>query len=455
MLRRLHWKALLAIVVVLGLSIAALAVRTIDIGILSSSFQRGSDEVLGLRLGLDLAGGIQLIYQAGDENTKPTADDMEGLVRVITRRVDGLGVAEPSVQQLGEDRLLIQLPGIGDEAAAKELIGRTAKLEIMERVCLDALCDPADPASAEDRPSGLTGADMASAQPGTDNLTNQPLLLFTLNTSAARRFAEVTQRIYDTNTAAISNQLAFVLDGETLVSAGVRQPILSGSGQISGNFSTEDVRLLAIQVNSGRLPVPVTELSSSLVAPSLGARSLSQAIEAGLVGLVLVVLFMVAYYRLSGVVAALALVFYTALVLALFKLVPITLTLAGVAGFIMSLGMAVDANILIFERMKEELRTGRSLTFAADIGFNRAWTSIRDGNVSTLLIAGVLFFFGSSAANTAVTGFAVALSIGVVASMFTAILVSKRLLFIVMETALRNHPTLFSPERVVRAERGA
>jgi preprotein translocase subunit SecD len=454
-LRRLHWKALLVIVVVLGLSITALSIRTFDISLFGERFERGSDEVLGLRLGLDLAGGIQLIYQAGDDETQPTADEMEGLVRVITRRVDGLGVTEPSVQQLGDDRLLIQLPGVEDEASAKDLIGRTAKLEIVERICHDIACDPSDPASAEDLPSGLTGADMASAQPGADQITAQPLLLFTLNTSAARRFAEVTQRIYDSNATAAPNQLAFVLDGETLVSAGVRQPILSGSGQISGSFTTEDVRLLAIQVNSGRLPVPVTELSSSLVAPSLGARSLDEAIEAGLVGLALVVFFMMAYYRLSGVVAALSLVFYTALVLAVFKMVPITLTLAGLAGFIMTLGMAVDANILIFERMKEELRTGRAVHFAADIGFNRAWTSIRDGNVSTLLIAAVLFFFGSSAANTAVTGFAVALAIGVAASMFTAILVSKRLLFIILASPLRNHPTLFSPERVVRAERGA
>jgi preprotein translocase subunit SecD len=257
--------------------------------------------------------------------------------------------------------------------------------------------------------------------------------------------------------APFADQLAFKLDGETLVSAVVQSPITSGQGQISGNFDAEEVRNLAIQIEAGRLPVPIQPVSSSLVSASLGADSLDQTIEAGVVGLVLVLLFMIAYYRFSGLIAAIALVFYTAMLLAIFKLIPVTLTLAGLAGFILSLGMAVDANILIFERMKEELRAGRSLHFAVQIGFNRAWSSIRDGNVSTLLIAAVLFFFGSSGANSAVTGFAVALSIGILLSMFTAIVVSKKMMMLVVATSLKRWPAAFSPERHARPsyERGA
>ncbi len=313
---------------------------------------------------------------------------------------------------------------------------------------------------------------MTRAFASTDSVTNQPILLFELNRGAAQQFAEITNRIFQTYIAATGqgNRLTFVLDRDlpcnapllpgcrTLVSAVVTSPILAGNGVISGNFSPDEVRDLAIQIEAGRLPIPITPLSSNFVAASLGADSLDQAVEAGLIGLALVLFFMVAYYRLSGLVAAVSLVFYMSLVLALFKLIPVTLTLAGLAAFILSLGMAVDANILIFERMKEEIRIGRSLQFATQIGFNRAWTSIRDGNISTLLIAAILFFFGSSGANSAVTGFAVALAIGVGTSMFTAIVVSRKLITIVVGTALKRWPGLFSPEGYKggqSAERGA
>ena len=318
-------------------------------------------------------------------------------------------------------------------------------LQIIERICDDAFdtraCSDSVPGSFEDRETGLDGSDMARASASQNPTTSEPVLLFELNRDAASDFAILTQRLFTTR-----DQLAFVLDGEVLVSATVQSPILAGNGQITGNFTPEEVRRLAIQVESGRLPIPITELSSSVVAASLGAESLEDALVAGLVGLALVLFFMAAYYRASGVVAAVALVFYTAIVLSIFKLLPVTLTLAGLAGFIVSLGMAVDANILIFERMKEELRIGRTLPFAVQIGFNRAWTSIRDGNVSTLLIAGILFLFGTSTANSPVTGFAVSLMIGVLTSMFTAIFISRNLLGIVGATALARWPQLFTPE---------
>ena len=438
MLRQLRWKSLLTIIVIVGIAAAALAVPDYDLPFIG---ERGSDDVLGLRLGLDLAGGTQLIYQAGIEGEAPTEEQMEGLVDTITRRIDRLGVAEPSIQQLGDDRLLIQLPGIEDTQQAKDLIGQTAQLEIVERVCEDLVCS-----TFEDRPSGLTGADMARAFPSTDQTTSRPILSFELKRNAAQQFAVMTQRIFATNITDSPDQLAFVLDDEDLVSAGVNSPILSGVGIIEGSFTAEEVRQLAIQIESGRLPVDIEEISSSVVAASLGAQSLEEALIAGGVGLVLVLFFMAAYYRVSGLVAGVALVCYIIIVLSIFKLVPVTLTLAGLAGFVLSLGMAVDANILIFERVKEELQIGRTVQLAMQIGFNRAWPSIRDGNVSTILIALVLFFFGSGSANSAVTGFAVSLLIGVLASMFTAIFISRNLLGIAAATWLRRSARFFTPD---------
>jgi preprotein translocase subunit SecD len=435
---RVRW--ILTMIILVGGSFATLAVKNLDF----AGLQRGSSDPLGLSLGLDLVGGIHLVYQTDFE---PTKDEMAGLVDNITRRVNKLGVSEPSIQQLGDDRLVIQLPGLEDEEQAKKVIGQTALLEIVERICTGSPCDDAFPENFTDQLTGLTGADMSSAFAGTNTVTGQPILLFALNRGAAQQFAQLTTDLYNTNVVGgTPDQLAFQMDGETLVSAVVSSPITSGSGQINGNFSAEEVRQLAIQVESGRLPIPITEISANFVAASLGADSLDQALEAGIIGLALVLLFMIGYYRLAGLIAAITLVFYTAMVLAIFKLFPVTLTLSGLAGFIISLGMAVDANILIFERMKEEIRIGRTLPFAVQIGFNRAWTSIRDGNVSTLIIAAILFFFGSSGANSSVTGFAVSLTIGVLVSMFTAIVISRKMLALVVGTRLGKWPRAFSPE---------
>ena len=433
MLRRYRLKSLLAIVVIVALAFTTLAIQRIDL----FGFERGSDDVLGLQLGLDLAGGVHLVYET--EAAQPTQDEMEGLIGTINRRVNSLGVTEPNVQQLGDNRVVVQLPGVQDADEARELIGRTARLEIIERVCVEnTACQ--EPGEFEDRQTGLTGADMSRAYPGQDPTTGRPILLFELNPGAAGRFAEVTQRINSNG-----DLLAFVLDGNTLVAATVDGAILSGTGQIQGDFQFEEVRNLSIQVQSGVLPLEVSEISSTVVAGTLGARSLENAMLAGAVGLLLVMFFMTAYYRASGLVASLALVFYTAILLAIFKLIPVTLTLAGVAGIILSLGMAVDANVLIFERMKEELRNGRTLQFSLQLGFNRAWAAIRDGNVATLIIAGILYLFGSGAANYAVVGFAVTLAIGTVLSMFSAITISRTLLAILVASPLRRYP-LFSPE---------
>lgn len=445
MFRRINWKTLLFIVLIVGLAVATIAFKRVDLGIGDSRFQRGSDRLLGLELGLDLAGGTQLVYQAGTAETPPTDEEMDGLMRIITRRVNSIGVTEPTLERLGKDRFIVRLPGITDVDRAKRLVGQTARLEIIERICLTRACGEGD---YQDVSTGLTGRDMARSSPGQDPVTGEALVSFELKSSGARTFGEVTERIFRSNTTDSPDQLTIKLDDVALVSAGVRQPILSGSGQITGGFNAQSARDIAIQIQSGALPVPIHELSTQIVAPSLGQQSLEDSLLAGIIGLALVLFFMAAYYRGSGLVAGVALLCYLAVNLAVYKLIPVTLTLAGVAGFILSLGMAVDANVLIFERMKEELRIGRTLPFAIQIGFSRAWSSIWDGNFTTLLIAGILFLFGQQTANSSVTGFAVTLSIGVLISMFSAITITKSLLVLLSVTAVGRLTGLFTPERL-------
>jgi preprotein translocase subunit SecD len=427
-LRNLNWKSLLVIIIVVGVALSSLIYKQIDFDLFGSSFERGSDDVLGLQLGLDLAGGVHLVYKPADSDIQPSDDQMDALLKVIERRVNTLGAAEPNIQRLGDERILIQLPGIDDLDRAKRLIGETASLEIFERICQDRLCNV-----YTDEATGLTGQSIARISAGQNSVTNAFAVFFEFERSAIGTFAEMTQSIYD---------------GIELEAVGVRQPILTGTGQISGNFTAESARDLAIQLEAGRLPIAIEPDIERVVDASLGSRSLEKSIEAGIVGLALVLIFMAGYYRGAGVIAALSLVIYSLIVLAIFKLVPVTLTLAGFGGFILSLGMAVDANILVFERMKEELRIGRSMAFAIQIGYRRAWPAIRDGNASTLIIAFTLFWFGTQFAAGAVTGFAVALIIGVLTSMFTAVFISRNLLVLASISPLRKLPGLFSPEGI-------
>lgn len=414
--------------------------------------QRGSDEVLGLQLGLDLAGGIHLVYQAGNEETPPTAKQMEGLLKNIKRRVDSLGASEPMVQQLGTDRLIVQLPGLHDPERAKRLIGQTAVLRIVERFCEASTCN--DPETYEDRDTGLTGQDISSASPGLGTL-GAPILLFELHRGAAPAFGELTQRIFNTNSTGSPDELAFFLDQFELVSAGIQTPILSGNGQIRGSFTTEEVSDLAIQIESGSLPIDIRVLVERVVDASLGRGSLEKSLLAGMIGLALVMFFMALYYRLSGVVAIFALAGYLTVLLAIFKLLPATLTLAGIAGLILSVGMAVDANILIFERVKEELRVGRTLKFAVQIGFQRAWTAIRDGNITTLISSVIIYLFGTLAVAPAVTSFAIAVFVGVGTSMFSAITLSRALLRLLAASPLSKRIGLFTPESITNRPKRA
>jgi protein-export membrane protein SecD len=612
---RRYARILAVIAFLVTLASIVLGFQNIKIG----NFERGSGAVLGLKLGLDLQGGSHLVYRAAlkdpetEEPLLPSQDQMEALKKTIERRVSQGGLGEPIIQILGDDRLLIQLPGLRDPGRAKSLIGETARLEFKQRTLnvtrdlvgltsedvvsvavlpleealagqstttptslskatsteptpvglatsteaiaatdqgttsnpalvieftdeaatefakvLDRLRESLNPvkgtgiiypnflivstvggtapaplrvsyyplviapggqllplvgepsiqrldggtrfvidlaflltdaADAEERfggdpelrleellgmvdeDIGLTGEDLARAYPGQHQGTGQPIVNIEFNTEGTRTFGEVTTRI-----AGTSDLLAIFLDDTELISPGVDTPITSGAAFIRGaDFTFERVRNIALLLESGRLPIPIDLIHERDVDAILGADSLAKSVVAGLVGLALVLVFMSLYYRVAGVVAAASLVIYAAFVLAIFKMVPVTLTLSGVAAAILSVGMAVDANILIFERMKEELRAGRTLLSSINIGFNRAWPAIRDGNVSTLITCAILFWFADTLGATIVQGFAITLAIGVAISMFSAITVSRTFLRVLAATRLNRRPGLFAP----------
>ena len=323
---------------------------------------------------------------------------------------------------------------------AKNLIGQTAQLVINERSCQDPACA----VFVDKEIEGLTGKDLASAFPGRDPVTNEPNVNIQFKSSGTDIFRELTTRLFEIGPL---GQIAFFLDNRQISAGPVVSPIVDGNGVITGGFTRESARRLARQLESGRLALPLELIEESSVDALLGADSLRKSLIAGMIGLALVLAFMLIYYRMAGVVAATSLIIYAVIVLAIFKLVPITLTLSGMAGLVLSIGMAVDANILIFERMKEELRTGRTLASSMEVGFRRAWGAIRDGNVSTMITCVILWWFGSRMGAPQVTGFALTLFIGVVVSMFTAIMVSRNMLQILALTPLSRRMSLFTPER--------
>ena len=423
------------IIALVAVAVLALAVETFDVGVGSISLERGDEDgPLGLELGLDLQGGVQLIYEAQDENV--TKDQMEGVKDKIERRTNAFGVTEPSIQILGSNRILIQLPGVEDVEEAKRLIGQTAQLEFKERICTDIACT-----QFEDRDIGLTGELLTRAYASTHHTTNEPIVNLEFNGEGAKIFGETTARIAGTN-----NRTAIFLDDEEIVAPVAQQAILGGQAFIQGpDFTFDRVRTIAIQLEGGRLDTPIVVIQEQNVDATLGEDALDKSLIAGLIGFGLVALFMVLYYRIPGVTAVLALVCYIALVLFIVKLVPVTLTLAGIAGFILSIGVAVDANILISERTKEELRTGRALLGAIETGYSRAWPAILNSNVSTMITCVILFWFGSRFGASAVTGFSITLFIGVATSMFTAVVISHTLLRLVASTPLSRFTGMFTP----------
>lgn len=388
----------------------------------------------GFALGLDLKGGTQVILQADFSKLAPGAsrdDAMIGVVNIIESRVNGFGVTEPVIQQSGADRIIVELPGVKDIDQAVKLVGQTAQLEFREPV-LDAagqpqkddkgniVWKPASDIGPDGKEITLTGALLKpNSQVVLDSQTNQPQVAFEWNSQGAAVFEKVTQRL-------LQKPLGIFLDNE-LISAPTVQAVISDKGVITG-LGVEEARLLAIQLNSGALPVPMSVVQRQDIDAILGKDSLDKSLLAGAIGLFLVLAFMVIYYRFPGFISCLALIVYGFLVLAVFKLIPVTFTLAGVAAFIISVGMAVDANVLISERTKEELRSGKTVTAAMEAGFNRAWTAIRDSNVSSLITCLILYWFGNQFGASSVKGFALTLGIGVLISMFSAITVSRTFL---------------------------
>ena len=590
------------IVGVLGISVVALALPEIHIGIPGlPRIDRSATGPLGLKLGLDLQGGAHLVYQAetgttlgvsfeegtevdadsildaladaeyeadvtqvgqelqfvmvgefltperratvlqaitdaiaepvefvNDDVPPPTAEQMEGVLSIISRRVNLFGTEEPIVQLFGDDRIIVQLPGtsgsvinvqfnaevaanaggirdflsergysgfqvtsvdnntfriaidsnigvdergnlqtfFADEFGpvislevtggiedAKRVIGTTAQLEFLRRQCtLPVKDNPCRPPFTDSR-IGLTGDDLIDAFVGTDQL-DAWVVNIQFNDRGADLFGQMTGDINVRTNPDSTELIAVYLDGQQLIAPVAQAHIRDGRSQISGNFNRESARTLAIQLKSGRLPVPLQLIQESEVDSLLGAESLQLSLLAGLVGLALVIVFIIAYYRAAGVVAALALIYYAAVTLAIFKLVPITLTLPHIGGFILSIGLAVDANILIFERIKEEIRLGRSLASALEVGFNRAWPAIRDGNVSTLITCVVLLWFGNRLGGGLINGFALTLMVGVLVSMFTAVFVSRNLLQALLAMGLRRSVHLFTPEKLQPRDTG-
>lgn len=329
--------------------------------------------------------------------------------------------------------------------AAKALIGQTARLEFKERTCDSAACT-----TFTDTDLGLSGDDLTRAEASTNSVGIGWVINLQFNSRGSDIFSDLTRRISTAESQA-TKRIAIIMDDQLLLAPVARAWIRDGRTQISGNFTREEAQTRAIQLESGRLPVPLKLIQESDVDALLGEESLKNSLIAGLVGLGLVFVFMIIYYRMAGIVAAFALMFYAVIVLAIFKMIPITLELAHIGGFILSIGMAVDANILIFERMKEEVRIGRTLASSMEVGFGRAWPAIRDSNISTMITCVVLLWFGDRLGGGLVTGVAISLFIGVSVSMFTAVVVSRNLLQLMAWIGLGRRINLFTPEALQRS----
>ena len=442
-----------------------------------------------LQLGLDLRGGAQLTIQVKPtaEITDISSDDLEAVKRVIENRINGLGVSEALVQTAGKDKVLVQLPGVTDPQQAERVLGGTAQLEFLEQkqgteaeftaqfqiqrqleaqlellrqvrqanngtenenseeiAQLRESLEKTQAAIAELFTSvGVTGTNLQDARPQPTQVGNRWEVAIRFDSEGGKKFAELTK-----NLAGTGRSIGIFLD-RTLISAPTVGPefadtgITGGSAVITGNFTLESANDLAVQIRGGSLPFPVEVVENRTVGATLGQDSIKRSISAGLAGLVLVLIFVAIYYRLPGLIADVALVIYTLLTLACYSLVGVTLTLPGIAGFILSIGMAVDANVLIFERTREELRSGKTLYRSVESGFYRAFSSILDSNVTTLIACGALFWLGSGL----VKGFALTLALGVLVSMFTAVTCSRTLLLITVLglPSVRQRPELFCP----------
>ena len=366
-------------------------------------------------LGLDLQGGTQLIlrlqYEKLPIGSNATRSELQNqAINVIDRRINAVGVSEPVIQGLGDDKILLELPGVTDIQQANDFATKQAFLEIK-------VPNKDKPGEFVSLQPPLTGADLNPNGVFVTFEGTQPVVHFEFPGAAGDRWVQISKDY-------LNQPVQITLDQQEISAPTIREVFANGTGVIQGNFTTKTANELAIQLKSGSLPVPLEVIQSSRIEPTLGRDSVQQSVVAGLIGLLLVAFFMTAYYRLPGVLAVIALLYYAALTYAIFRLVPVTLTLAGIAGFLLSIGMAADANVLTFERLKEELRTGKSLRAAVEEGRKRAFPSIFYSNLATIMTAGVLFWFGSGT----VKGFALTLAIGVFVSFFTAVIVTQMLL---------------------------
>lgn len=395
--------------------------------------QLGISRDLSFRKGLDLQGGTSVTLRADMTDIPEDQRDnaLESARTVIEKRVNFFGVSEPIIQTSkshGDYRIIVEIPGVADANAAIELIGKTAKLTFWEgqasgsakMASSSAVPLGIDQLFSNPRQTDLGGADLKEAAVTFDPNTGKPQVQLTFTGEGAKKFGEITKRN-------VGEIVAIALDDRVIEAPRVNEAIYGGNAVITGDFTTDQAKTVQIQLNAGALPVSLSVLQQQAIGATLGQSSLEKSLLAGIIGFIVIVIFMIALYGKKGIVASLALAIYTLIVLTLFRMIPITLTLAGMAGLILSIGIAVDANVLIFERLKEELRRGRSMEAALDLGFNRAWPSIRDSNIAGLITSTILYYFGTGI----VRGFALTLALGVFVSMFSAIFVTQTFLKVI------------------------
>ncbi len=403
----------------------------------------GASRLVETKLGLDLVGGLQVEYQALPAGGKsPDSGSMATIKQIVENRVNSQGVTEPVVQTQGTDRIVVELPGVSDPDPIRKLLGSTGRLDWVplpvERYGTGSAPGPNQAVAGQPLPTqetALFSGDQIDQAFASQDQGGARAVGFRLKSEGAKLFGTYTS-------ANVGNFFAIVLDGAVVSAPVIQSAITGGDGIITGGtggFSVTEMNSLVTILAYGSLPFPLQEVSFQDIGATLAGFSLDRILLAGLIAILLVFLFMLVYYRLPGVIACLGLLYYALVVLAIFRLIPVTLTLAGIAGFVLSVGMAVDANVLIFERMKEELRVGKSLPAAMEAGFNRAWNSILDSNVSSLITASILYLFGSST----IRGFALVLIIGVLLSMFTAITVTRTMLRFVVPNVWARRPQLY------------
>ncbi len=408
----MRWEKVFSLIIIVGL-------------IIGGAFFAANPVRENLKLGLDLKGGVQVRLQA---QGAVTDRDIDQIIQIMRTRVDSLGVTEPTIQKEGKNRVLIEIPGVEDAEGAIKLIGKMALLEF----------------KTMDGEVVLTGKDLENAQESKDPSTGKVYVSLKFKSEGTQKFAEATTKLVndypEVNGVKDQNRhIAIFLDNQMLQMPYVSEAIPSGEAQIDGYESLEDARNIALLLRSGALPVPVEIIENRTVGPTLGADSIQKSLLAALWGIGVIMLFMLIAYRVPGIIADLSLVVYSLLLLGILIAINATLTLPGIAGFLLSVGMCVDANILIYERLKEELRNGKSLRAAIDAGFARAFWTIFDSNVTTLLAAAVLFYLGSGS----IKGFAVTLSIGILCSMFTAITFTRYVLKMTADSGLAKSTKLY------------